>query len=40
VAKGGIFFHPTDEDLSAAAPVEENATQQYWFRGTAILEPL
>jgi len=24
--QGGIYFHPTDEDLSAGTPVEENAT--------------
>jgi hypothetical protein len=40
VAKGGIYSHPTDQDLSVWTPVEENATQLRWFPYTAILEPL
>jgi hypothetical protein len=26
IVQGGIYFHPSDEDLSLGTPVEENAT--------------
>jgi hypothetical protein len=40
MVQGGIYFHPSDEDLSLGTPVEENATSVKWFRCTAIVEPL
>ena len=26
IVQGGIFFHPSDEDLSPGTPAEKNAT--------------
>jgi hypothetical protein len=38
--RGGLFFHPIDEDLSLGATVKENDPLKLWLRCTPIGEPL